>query len=184
MVAFLLAAIYCWDSAALAVITAFPTPTHVMTPLFLFTLATFVLEDPKVTSVFAPVTFCVSLEPTFLFSFLFFEPYLRLRLCAAFGWGVGVAVIVGCGVGVTEGVSCPPGVGVTVATGVPVPVEPPEPPVPGVWEELPPPVGAVPVYSIVAVVNLFDLFLDFLFLGIIIRLPVFPVVIVGIRADP
>ena len=43
---------------------------------------------------------------------------------------------------------------------------------------------AEPVYSIVAVVNLFDLFLDFLFLGTIIRLPVFPVVIVGIRADP
>ena len=43
---------------------------------------------------------------------------------------------------------------------------------------------AVPVYSIVAVVDLFDQFLDFLFLGIGIRLPVFPVVIVGIRADP
>ena len=43
---------------------------------------------------------------------------------------------------------------------------------------------AVPVYSIVAVADLFNLFLDFLFLGIIIRLPVFPVVIVGIRADP
>ena len=43
---------------------------------------------------------------------------------------------------------------------------------------------AEPVYSIVAVVNLFDLFLDFLFLGTIIRLPVFPVVIAGIRADP
>ena len=43
---------------------------------------------------------------------------------------------------------------------------------------------AVPVYSIVAVVDLFDLFLDFLFLGTITRLPVFPVVIVGIRADP
>lgn len=43
---------------------------------------------------------------------------------------------------------------------------------------------AVPVYSVVAVVDLFDLFPDFLFLGIIIRLPVFPVVIVGIRADP
>ena len=35
---------------------------------------------------------------------------------------------------------------------------------------------AVPVYPIVAVVDLFDLFLDFLFLGTIIRLPVFPVV--------
>ena len=43
---------------------------------------------------------------------------------------------------------------------------------------------AVPVYPIVAVVDFFYLFLDFLFLGIIIRLPVFPVVIVGIRADP
>ena len=41
---------------------------------------------------------------------------------------------------------------------------------------------AIPVYSIVAVVDLFDLFLDFLFLGIIIRLSVFPVVIVSIRA--
>lgn len=44
--------------------------------------------------------------------------------------------------------------------------------------------AAVPVHSIVAVVDFFDLFLGFLFLGIIIRLPVFPVVIVGIRADP
>ena len=43
---------------------------------------------------------------------------------------------------------------------------------------------AVPVYSIVAVVDLFNLFLDFLFLGIIIRLSVFPVVIVSIRAEP
>ena len=89
MVVFLLAALYWLVPAALAVITAFPTPTQVMTPLFLFTLATFVLEDPKVTSVFAPVTFCVSLEPTFLFSFLFFESYLSLRLCATFGWGCG-----------------------------------------------------------------------------------------------
>ena len=43
---------------------------------------------------------------------------------------------------------------------------------------------AVPACSIVAVVDLFNLFLDFLFFGIIIRLPVFPVVIAGIRADP
>ena len=43
---------------------------------------------------------------------------------------------------------------------------------------------AVSVYSIVVVVDFFDLLLDLLFLGIIIRLPVFPVVIVGIRADP
>ena len=43
---------------------------------------------------------------------------------------------------------------------------------------------AVSVYSIVVVVDFFDFLLDLLFLGIIIRLPVFPVVIVGIRADP
>ena len=42
---------------------------------------------------------------------------------------------------------------------------------------------AVPVYSTVAVVDLFDQFLDLLFLGIVTRLPVFPVVIVGIRAN-
>ncbi len=34
------------------------------------------------------------------------------------------------------------------------------------------------------VVDFRNLFLDCCFLGIIIRLPVFPVVIVGIRADP
>ena len=43
---------------------------------------------------------------------------------------------------------------------------------------------AVPVYSVVVVVDFFDLLLDLLFLGIMIRLPVFPVVIIGIRADP
>ena len=43
--------------------------------------------------------------------------------------------------------------------------------------------AAVSVYSIVAVVDLFNLLLGFCFSGIIIRLPVFPVVIVGIRAD-
>ncbi len=43
--------------------------------------------------------------------------------------------------------------------------------------------AAVSVYSIVAVVDLFNLFLDFRFLDVIIRLPVFPVVIVGVRAD-
>ena len=43
---------------------------------------------------------------------------------------------------------------------------------------------ALPVCSIVAVVDFFYLFLNFLFLGIIIRFPVFPVVIAGIRADP
>lgn len=43
--------------------------------------------------------------------------------------------------------------------------------------------AAVSVYSIVAVVDLFNLLLGFCFLGIIIRLPVLPVVIVGIRAD-
>ena len=42
---------------------------------------------------------------------------------------------------------------------------------------------AVSVYSIVVVVGFFDLLLGLLFLGIIIRLPVFPVVIVGVRAD-
>ena len=44
--------------------------------------------------------------------------------------------------------------------------------------------AAVAVHSAVAVVDLFNLLLDFCFLGIITHLPVFPVVIVGIRADP
>ncbi len=44
--------------------------------------------------------------------------------------------------------------------------------------------AAVAVHSAVAVVNFVNLLLDFCFLGIIPRLPVFPVVIVGIRADP
>jgi len=44
--------------------------------------------------------------------------------------------------------------------------------------------AAVAVHSVVAVVDFVDLLLDFGFLGIIIRLPVLPVVIVGIRADP
>ncbi len=35
-----------------------------------------------------------------------------------------------------------------------------------------------------AVIDAADLLLNLCFLGIIIRLPVFPVVIVGIRADP
>ena len=35
-----------------------------------------------------------------------------------------------------------------------------------------------------AVIDATDLLLNLRFLGIIIRLPVFPVVIVGIRADP
>ena len=43
--------------------------------------------------------------------------------------------------------------------------------------------AAVSVYSIVAVVDLFNLLFGFCLLGIIIRLPVFPVVIVGVRAD-
>ena len=44
--------------------------------------------------------------------------------------------------------------------------------------------AAVAVNTVVPVVNLISLFPDFCFLGKIIRLPVFPVVIVGIRADP
>ena len=43
---------------------------------------------------------------------------------------------------------------------------------------------AVTVHTIMAVVDIPDLLLNLCFLGIIIRLPVFPVVIVGIRADP
>ena len=43
---------------------------------------------------------------------------------------------------------------------------------------------AIAVNTVVSVVNLTDLPLDFCFLGIIICLPVLPVVIVGIRADP
>ena len=42
---------------------------------------------------------------------------------------------------------------------------------------------AVAVNTVMPVVDLIDLSLDFCFLGIIIRLPMFPVVIVGIRAD-
>ncbi len=42
---------------------------------------------------------------------------------------------------------------------------------------------AVAVNTVVLVVDLIDLSPDFCFLGVIIRLPVFPVVIVGIRAE-
>ncbi len=44
--------------------------------------------------------------------------------------------------------------------------------------------AAVAVNAVVPVVDLIYLSLDFCFLGIITRLPVFTVVIVGIRADP
>ena len=44
--------------------------------------------------------------------------------------------------------------------------------------------AAVPVHPIMTMIDFVDLPLDFRFFGIIIRLPVFPVVIVGIRADP
>ncbi len=44
--------------------------------------------------------------------------------------------------------------------------------------------AAIAVNTVVPVVNLINLLPDFCFLGKIIRLPVFPVVIVGIRADP
>lgn len=44
--------------------------------------------------------------------------------------------------------------------------------------------AAVAVHSVVAVVDFTDLLLDFRFLGMITRLPVLPVVIVSIRADP
>ena len=44
--------------------------------------------------------------------------------------------------------------------------------------------ATIPVHPIVTMVDFADLPLDFRFFGIIIRLPVFPVVIVGIRADP
>ena len=44
--------------------------------------------------------------------------------------------------------------------------------------------AAIAVNTVVPVVDLINLPLDFCFLGIITCLPVFPVVIVGIRADP
>ena len=44
--------------------------------------------------------------------------------------------------------------------------------------------ATVSVYSVVAVVDLFDLLLDLCFLDVIIRLSVFLVVIVRIRAEP
>ena len=43
---------------------------------------------------------------------------------------------------------------------------------------------AVTVHTIMAVVDIPDLLLNLCFLGMIIRLPVFPVVIISIRADP
>ncbi len=43
--------------------------------------------------------------------------------------------------------------------------------------------AAVAVNAVVSVVDLFDLLLDFCFLGVMICLPVFPVVVVGIRAQ-
>ena len=42
---------------------------------------------------------------------------------------------------------------------------------------------AVTVHTIMAVVDIPDLLLNLCFLGIIIRLPVFPVVVISIRAD-
>lgn len=42
---------------------------------------------------------------------------------------------------------------------------------------------AVLLYSIVAAADLFNLLLGLCFLGVITRLPVFPIVIAGIRAD-
>ena len=44
--------------------------------------------------------------------------------------------------------------------------------------------AAIAVNTVVPVVNLINLFPDFCFLSKILRLPVFSVVIVGIRADP
>ena len=44
--------------------------------------------------------------------------------------------------------------------------------------------AAIAINTVVPVVDLINLPLDFCFLGIIPCLPVFPVVIVGIRADP
>jgi len=44
--------------------------------------------------------------------------------------------------------------------------------------------GTVAVNTVVPVVDFIYLPLNFCFLGVIIRLPVFPVVIVGIRTDP
>ena len=44
--------------------------------------------------------------------------------------------------------------------------------------------AAIAINTVVPVVDLINLPLDFCFLGIITCLPVFPVVIVGIRADP
>ena len=44
--------------------------------------------------------------------------------------------------------------------------------------------GTVAVNTVMPVVDFIYLPLSFCFLGVIIRLPVFPVVIVGIRADP
>ena len=44
--------------------------------------------------------------------------------------------------------------------------------------------GTVAVNTVVPVVDFIYLPMDLCFLGIIIRLPVFPVVIIGIRADP
>lgn len=44
--------------------------------------------------------------------------------------------------------------------------------------------AAVTVHSVVAVVDLVDLLLDFFFLSVMPRLPMFPIVIVGIWTDP
>ena len=46
------------------------------------------------------------------------------------------------------------------------------------------PHAAVTVNTVVPVVDFFYLLLHFCFLGVVICLPVFPVVVVGIRADP
>ena len=43
--------------------------------------------------------------------------------------------------------------------------------------------AAVTVHAVMAVVDIPDLLLNLCFLGMIIRLPVFPVVVISIRAD-
>ena len=46
------------------------------------------------------------------------------------------------------------------------------------------PHAPVAICAVVAVIDALDLLLDFRLLGMILRLPVFPVVVIGIRAEP
>lgn len=74
---------------------------QVIAPLVLFIFTAFGFVDSKVTFVFAPLTDCVSLEPTCFFRVLL---YAALIFCVFWGSSVGGIVSPGSGVGCSVGV--------------------------------------------------------------------------------